>query len=223
MIKQQQRLDKWQKKLAQRVAEEPERKGNTTDPESRIMKERKGFGQNYNAQLVVSDDHVIVVAEAVNYVNDLLQFAPMMTKAQTTIAALPPDAHGNQRQIGTALADAGYYSVENLTCEGPDRLIALNKSRNTTTPRPSASTTSQKYRDRSATLAMEAKFSDPANQELYKRRGALVEPINAHIKDLRGLRRFAMRGLAKVNGELQLAAAATNLMRYATTIGAATT
>ncbi|MGK2318524.1 transposase [Gordonia rhizosphera] len=217
------RLEKWQKELAKRLADESERRGNLTDPDSRIMKERKGFGQDYNAQMVVSDDHFIVMAEATNTVSDRTLFEPMMAKAQANVAALPPDAQGAPRTIGKALADVGYFSVENLTCAGPERLIALHKSRELTTPRPSASKTSQQYRDRSAILAMEDKLSDPANQALYKRRGATVEPMNAHIKDLRGLRRFAMRGLAKVDGELKLAAAATNLMRYATTMGTVTT
>ena len=33
-------------------------------------------------------------------------------------------------QIGLALADAGYLSQANLTCPGPDRLIATGKRRN---------------------------------------------------------------------------------------------
>ena len=51
----------------------------------------------------------------------------------------------------------------------------------------------------------------------YARRGALVEPVNAHLKDRRGLRRFARRGLEAINAELKLAAAATNLARLLTT------
>ncbi|WP_174551365.1 transposase, partial [Rhodococcoides kyotonense] len=43
-----------------------------------------------------------------------------------------------------------------------------------------------------------------------------VEPVNAHLKDRRGLRRFARRGLAAVNAELKLAAATTNLLRLFT-------
>jgi len=52
-----------------------------------------------------------------------------------------------------------------------------------------------------------------ANAELYARRGATVEPVNAHIKDRRGLRRFSRRGLAPARSELIMAAWVTNLAK----------
>jgi hypothetical protein len=63
-----------------------------------------------------------------------------MLRAAEDAAALM-DAHrpagpgqdsGGQDQaggIGLALADAGYCSEANLTCDGPDRLIAVGKRR----------------------------------------------------------------------------------------------
>ena len=51
---------------------------------------------------------------------------------------------------------------------------------------------------------------------LYRRRGHMVEAPNAWLKDRRGLRRFARRGLAAAQAELSLASAVTNLIKIAT-------
>ncbi len=40
-----------------------------------------------------------------------------------------------------------------------------------------------------------------------------MEPVNAQIKEVRGLRRFLLRGLEKVNGEWHLIAATHNLLK----------
>jgi transposase InsO family protein len=48
---------------------------------------------------------------------------------------------------------------------------------------------------------------------LYKRRAATVEPVNGHLKDRTGLRRFSRRGLAACQAELDFAALVLNLRR----------
>ncbi len=50
----------------------------------------------------------------------------------------------------------------------------------------------------------------------YKRRSPLIETPNAWLKDGRGLRRFARRGLHAVQAELALASAVTNLLKITT-------
>ena len=40
-----------------------------------------------------------------------------------------------------------------------------------------------------------------------------MEPVNGPIKDARGLRRFLLRGLVKVDGEWHLIAATHNLLQ----------
>jgi hypothetical protein len=40
-----------------------------------------------------------------------------------------------------------------------------------------------------------------------------VEPVNGQIKEARGLRRFLLRGLEKVDGEWHLIAATHNLLK----------
>lgn len=192
----------------------PVKRRNLTDPGSRLMKTRRGFRQGYNAQIVASEDYIIIHAQAHDEGVDSDLYQPSIEAAQTQLAQLA--AAGQERQIGTVVADAGYFSLENITAEGPERIIAFGKAKDLSQAPPKPARTTKPGRSRAALDAAREKFTDPATRRTYKRRGSLIEPINAHLKDRRGLRRFSMRGLDKVNGELQLAAAATNLMRYAT-------
>ncbi len=49
----------------------------------------------------------------------------------------------------------------------------------------------------------------------YRLRKQVVEPVNGHIKEARGFRRFSMRGRAKARGEWSLACAAHNIPKLA--------
>ena len=60
------------------------------------------------------------------------------------------------------------------------------------------------------------RLSTPEGKDLYKTRGATVEPVNGHLKDQRGLRRFSRRGKPAVNAELAFAALTSNIMRWYT-------
>ncbi len=60
---------------------------------------------------------------------------------------------------------------------------------------------------------MRQKLRDPAGRMIYQRRKAIVEPVIGVLKEQRGMRRFARRGLVQVAVELALAAAAYNLTR----------
>jgi hypothetical protein len=63
---------------------------------------------------------------------------------------------------------------------------------------------------------MNHRLRTPAGAARYKRRAALVEPVHAHLKDRRGLRRFTRRGLTAARSEYRFAAAVTNLLRLHT-------
>jgi hypothetical protein len=107
---------------------------NITDPDSRLMPVRGGgFIQGYNTENVTSEDELIIATELTDDPTDMAWFEPMMTRAQEIAAHRPtspaPDPGGTPDVIGQALADAGYCSEANLTCPGPDRLIAVGKHR----------------------------------------------------------------------------------------------
>lgn len=74
--------------------------------------------------------------------------------------------------------------------------------------RPRGRTPAQIARD-----AMNDRFADPANRELYKQRSHLVETYFGHTKSNRRINRFMRRGLAAVNAEWQLIATAHNIER----------
>jgi len=179
---------------------------NTTDPQSRIMKTRKGWVQGYNVQLSVSADQIIVTCQ-VGQSTDMKQFVPMM---HATVAAVEPlqQVGGVQRRIGVVLADAGYASQANLTAPGPDRLIALGKGRDLARREISEQPPDP---DAPATVRMQARLDTEAGRSLYKRRGATVEPAIGNLKKL--MDRFSRRGLAAAESETWLAAAAFNLLK----------
>jgi transposase len=179
---------------------------NTTDPSSRIMTTRRGWVQGYNVQLAVTGDQIIVAC-SVGQSNDMGQFVPMMTAtehARTLIEA----ATGSPHPVGTVLADAGYASRTNLTADGPDRLIALGKGRQLArrelADEPPPQTADPK-------VLMQHRLDTPDGRDLYKRRGATVEPAIGNLKKL--INRFSQRGLAAATAETKLTAAAFNILK----------
>lgn len=194
---------------------------NVTDPDSRIMPTRKGWIQGYNAQLVVTDDHLIIATRLTQDTVDLDQAQPM-TAAATSAAAIlekhrPAPAAGNDPQphhgIKMMLFDAGYLSQDNLTAEGPDRLIALGKHRAQARAARTNPTTGPAAETDTAIDQMRHRLQTPEGNQAYKRRGATVETVIAHLKDVIGLRTFSRRGLTATTSELHLAAATTNLVK----------
>ncbi|MFB9840023.1 transposase [Actinoallomurus acaciae] len=110
--------------------------------------------------------------------------------------------------IGTMLFDAGYWTQDNLTAPGPDRLIAPGK--NGDLPQPCEHPDPPPEDADPATLMLH-RLATEDGTTLYKRRAATVEPVNGHLKDRTALRRFARRGLAACQAELTFAATVLNL------------
>jgi transposase len=89
-------------------AVDPEAKANVTDPDSRIMKTRAGFIQGYNAQVVVTEDQIILATEVTVEENDVHQLHPMLEKTRENLQAI-----GVEDKIKAVLGDAGYWSEAN--------------------------------------------------------------------------------------------------------------
>ena len=102
------------------ATKEPE--ANTTDPESRIMKTAAGWIQGFNAQAAVSDRQIVLATSVTQDANDVNQYRPMVDAVTTMLSAA-----GITEPIGVVLADAGYWSLDNASMDGPDRLIATMK------------------------------------------------------------------------------------------------
>ena len=192
--------------------------GNLTDPDSRKMRSSTtgGYLQGYNAQLAVSDDHLILVAAISQSTNDMSSGVPMINATTDIITTLAAATQRPALTIGTLLLDAGYCSIDIITTPGPNRLIATGKARNLKTDADNAAPTTTSGGDLSEVGKMAKRLVEPDNAAIYKRRGATVEPVNAHLKHRRGLQQFSCRGLAAVDSELNFAAMVNNLTRLHT-------
>lgn len=181
---------------------------NVTDPDSRLMTEGAGGGsvQGYNAQLAVTDDHLILGVHVSQHANDTNCFTPTLGEASAQAGRL-------DKRISLVLLDNGYFTEHNLTAAGPDRLIATGKNHEVHAAARANPTTGAPPPGAGPLEAMRHRMRQPGNVQQYKRRSATSEPVNAHLKDQIGLRRFARRGLAAVTAELHLAAACINLNR----------
>ena len=203
---------------------------NVTDPESGWMPTGKGWIQGYNAQLAVSEDQLVLGVHVTNATVDTDQFVSMLGLAARGAEALD---RGRARrdapaqQIGQVLADAGYFSRQNLTAEGPDRLIAPAGRRRLEEAAQAAqsATLADDVRGEATdgancggaaddpAAAMKTRMRDPDQLAIYRRRGVIVEPVNGHLKDRHGLRQYLRRGAAACQAETELATITANLLK----------
>jgi transposase len=191
---------------------EPQPVRNITDPDSRIMHcTLRGLVQAYNCQAPRTADGVFLLPRATQDVNDARQVEPAIadiTRSQQVIAAgHAAGRHPSFRSaIGTVLFDPGYFSKNNIELPGPGRLIGTGGSWTDTTPQHGPGCDHHDPRDQ-----MAHNLATRQGRDLYRRRAPLSEGAFAYLKDIIGLRRFAMRGLPKAHGELLLACTAANI------------
>ncbi len=100
------------------------RQANLTDPDSRLLKTKDGYLQGYNAQAVATTDQFVVAAEVTNLAMDAPAYAPMVTAAKKNLKAA-----GETRQVRRVVADAGYWSVDNVGMKGVESFIAPGRAR----------------------------------------------------------------------------------------------
>ncbi len=182
---------------------------NVTDPQSRIMKTESGFIQAYNAQ-AATNEHQIVIANGVTQeVNDVRQLIPMMAQAQRMVRAADIED-----EFGQVLADAGYWSDENATAPGPDRLIATIKDRKQRqAAREKGLCSGPPPAGASPLDAMEHRLRTAEGAASYKLRSQTVEPVFGSTKANCGFRRFMRRGLPAAESEWSLICTIHNLLK----------
>jgi hypothetical protein len=189
-------------------APNPKATANTTDPDSRFMPTRRGCVQGYNAQAVTTIEQVIVAAELTQQANDLQQLAPMLAATAATLAAA-----GIPGRPGRLLADAGYWTIANLTQipDAPELLIPPARHGRHGKPRkdgkPSAS------RSDGLRAAMAAKLASDDGKACYAKRKETIEPVFGQLKEQQGARRFLQRGLAACEAEWKLLCGTHNLLK----------
>lgn len=173
---------------------------NFTDPESRIMKtSTEGFQQCYNPQIAVEEDCQLILANGVTQnAADHQELMPLMEQIEE-VTGSPPER---------VLADAGYKDEGNfkkLEKKKIDAYVALGREGKKVRHEPS-----EKY---PATGRMNEKLHTEKGRAYYRRRKAIVEPVQGWIKEILGFRRFSLRGLDQVVGEWNLVCTAVNLKR----------
>jgi hypothetical protein len=184
---------------------ETERKINTTDPDTRLMKRAGGKAvQGYNGQVVANREQVVLAAQLSQSHNDADQLEPMIALAAETLreAAI-------QAPIGIALADGGYWNSAAITAvrgRGIEVLVPT-QNRQRSAPRKLAP------RQGEEAQRIEKVLSTPQGQALYRRRQQIVEPVFAQTKVIRRIDRFLRRGLTACQAEWQLIAATHNLLK----------
>jgi transposase len=199
---------------------EPVRR-NLTDPDSRLMPVRGGgFIQGYNPQNVTSEDGLVIATRLTNSPTDTQWYQGMIGDAARAAAAMAAAGGPGGGRIGLVLADAGYLSGRNLTCPGPDRLIAtgkhrtLEKAARAAAGGPGPAQTAD--RDEAPIAAMAARLATPAGIAAYRRRSHIGETFHGDLKHNQHIRRLSVRGLPRASGEWTFAAAVRNLRKAIT-------
>ena len=186
-----------------------EARASSTDADATVMKMADGgYRPAYNTQYASDcDSQVIVGVEVSTSGSDMGQLAPMVEQIEQRLGSAPQKmlvdggfpAHA---QI-EALADKTevYAPVPEARAKKDDKGNQAQQDKHE--PKPDDSAAVASWRQRMA--------SDEA-KELYKRRAATAECVNAQARN-RGLQRMPVRGLKKVRCVALLFALAHNLMR----------
>jgi len=207
---------KRKEKTAEAMEKEKQQiKVNTTDPESEIIKTSQGYLQGYNAQIVVDRNQIILAASVTSEQYDFLQLEPMLDGALENLEKV-----GCQKEDpNTLLADAGYYSEENMRPrEGRTVEILAPPARKSKTVvealknyagKPDESPLASLPRTTSGGMAHYLPTQE--GKDRYKKWGSTVEPTFGQIKGNRGTRTFMRRGKAACDAEWKLICAIHNL------------
>jgi transposase len=186
-----------------------EARASSTDADASVMKMADGgYRPAYNTQYASDcDSQVIVGVEVSTSGSDMAQLAPMVEQIEQRLGSAPQKmlvdggfpAHA---QID-AVADKTevFAPVPEARARKDDKGNEAQQDKHE--PKPDDSAAVASWRQRMA--------SDEA-KELYKRRAATAECVNAQARN-RGLQRMPVRGLQKVRCVALLFALAHNLMR----------
>jgi hypothetical protein len=180
---------------------------------------------------MTSGDGLIIATELTDDPADMAWFEPMTGAAEDAAALIDahrpgPDSPGPDSPgpdgpgpdgggIGLALADAGYCSAANLTCPGPDRLIAVGKHRDLEKAARGQDTGPDWGGQ--AVQAMRERLKTPAGIEACRQRGHIAETPHGHIKHNMGIRQLSMRGKPKAAAEWTVTCAVRNVFKAITT------
>lgn len=180
----------------------------TTDPDARVMKMPDGgYRPAYNVELATLKApgklHGLLVGVSVtNEGTDAGQAAPLEAQVHERTSQHPKnyllDGGFATRDTITTLEQRG------VTVYAPVRLPRNQPEATRYEPRPG---------DSPEVIAWRARMATDEAKAIYKRRGALAEWANAHVRRL-GVTQFTVRGLPNVTTVMLLVAVTQNLLRW---------
>ena len=182
-----------------------------TDPDARIMKTSDGsFHYCYNAQTVV-DEHSQVILSSVLRPSgaDCPALPDMLTRLKRSLAAA-----GIGGLPKTLLADAGYFSADNVTAvteAGMDPLLATGRLKHG--EKSPAAPRGRIPKDLTPKQRMTRKLRTVKGKADYARRKAIVEPVFGQMKVAQQAGQFRLRGQDKTDGEWALHTFCHNLRK----------
>lgn len=185
---------------------------NFTDPDAPITKNssNSGFDQNYNVQVAVEQQSLLIVANTLSaHPNDKQEAIPTLDAISPVLGK--PEA---------GALDNGYFSAHNIAefqARGVEPYIATGREphhrcwqdyfKEQVAPPPDDATPKEK---------MAYKLQTELGKVIYGLRKCTVEPVIGIIKEVLGFRQFSLRGLLKTAGEWNLVCIGFNLKRLHT-------
>ncbi|MFE4958657.1 transposase [Streptomyces sp. NPDC056653] len=173
-----------------------------SDPDSRLMlSKRGGFLQGYNLQIVCARSQLLLAIELQDNPADMTALVSMVRTTQQNCRAA-----GITREVQAWLADNGYASTASFEAlaELPLLVAVTSDPHSDSTESPAAESIPAGHRQ------MAARLSTPTSRNLYKRRGALVEPGFAQPFQRFG-RQLHCRGNDAVDTEIKLLGTVHNM------------
>lgn len=177
-----------------------ERKYNMTDPDSHVVRHRGMLMQGYNVQTVVGEGQIILAIDAGDQPVDQGQLEPVIERLRGNLARL-----GIDEQPSEIVADAGYWDAKQIG--------ALQQQDITVLIPPNKSNAPSRDRLQPAARQMLASLETEEGKQAYQQRQALVEPVFAQTKYIRGITRLLRRGKQAVQAEIDLIATTHNLLK----------
>ena len=183
---------------AEATAVVPDRAQRTfTDPDARIMKTSDGsFHYCFNGQAVVDEKSQMVLAASLRQSGaDCSALPDMLTELASSLATA--GINGTPR---TLLADAGYFSADNVeavTAAGIDPLLATGRLKHG--ERPPAAPRGQIPAGLTPKQRMSRKLQTKKGKADYARRKAIVEPVFGQINVAQSGHQLRLRGQVKAD------------------------
>jgi transposase len=180
----------------------PEGRINTSDPDSRMMRNQGTTIQGYNAQAAVTAGQIIVAAEITLEPGDFTHLEPMVDATKRELANA-----GITDLPEVVVADAGYWHKDQLHRLADGGIEVL------VPPDGGARQGTRPGWNNGLYQLMRDKLATDHGRAAYRQRTTTIEPVFGQIKFNRRIDRFLRRGRSAARSEWRLTAASHNLLK----------